>query len=809
MKTLNFILGLKQNGACEVIRKMFMESLSAALGNEYTVGLVSTTYSREEFNAAIAGGEYQVGFVLEKFENDAIGQGAIKAWRRMNPSVRIILLMDNSRICTSKTMGLYEIEYFDGLFLKDFNLSSMVKLLEVGRKKEEAFLYYQLDKYVDYKKEKKVNSNADKEVSVKTNSNSNKDVLVSAGATNPTEHNSDLKPRDTVSDKASDNSSVLLNGEESISTPSNGIGTLSLGNETAVNNDSVGNGDNPTDTDAVSYGKAPDKLDLSMNESEGDFIENHSELSLSTDNSSIENESSDTIADDSVEIGADIQEPSGVTEMVTPEKNTDSEHAEKSVDEKSLETEESAEEYFDEEFFGKDDDEGHRFTDATSSTVEDKKSVTKSIVVTNHSIPGKQRFENIFASVSSVDEYLKSRTEEIYGDKKKHIKMDDVDRFFLDSYNDFAKQYKVVFDDVASGKSPFSTLEDYLWDFIENLPTSASMKGQVLNKFYEYVLGYDVLSELLSDESITEIHVVSYDKIRVKQNGNRCDTTYSFFDKERYLNFCRLLLMRNSNNLAVDGVVKEYTDMSYSKDYLLHIMLTSEHISANKLPELRIKKSIVKKRTLTDLVTQKKASKADAAYLIHAIRGTKGILVCGGPVSGKTTLINALIDYIPQTKNGAVVQYKNELSSPIHPEISIQNSISYKGENAVVNFTVKDIIRTLHHTDTNYLIIGEIRDSELVEVYESAINGMTVVGSMTCLGPEDGLLKIAQKVSLEQHKSLQEVLTSLCEKIGTIVFMENLRIKTIYSIVGVDEQNRILLEDSKSLYSLEKKPKRK
>ena len=60
-----------------------------------------------------------------------------------------------------------------------------------------------------------------------------------------------------------------------------------------------------------------------------------------------------------------------------------------------------------------------------------------------------------------------------------------------------------------------------------------------------YAWGYDVLTPLINLDAVIEIHVIDFDKIRVKTKKGRNSTPLSFLSREHYLRFIRNIELRN------------------------------------------------------------------------------------------------------------------------------------------------------------------------------------------------------------------------------------------------------------------------
>lgn len=97
-------------------------------------------------------GECDLLICSENFDGARIGTGTLRRWKNVNNTVHTILVMDDGKKGSSKVMGLFELDYFDALFLSDFKSKMIKSLVKEGRTKENAFHYYGLDDYIDLRK---------------------------------------------------------------------------------------------------------------------------------------------------------------------------------------------------------------------------------------------------------------------------------------------------------------------------------------------------------------------------------------------------------------------------------------------------------------------------------------------------------------------------------------------------------------------------------------------------------------------------------------------------------------------------------
>lgn len=105
---------------------------------------------------AISSNAYDVLICKEMLNKKPIGAGTIKAWKKLNENVRIILIVGNDKKAGDKLRSLYVANYYDALYLMDFaqpNNNELSRIIQSGRSAEEAVAYYDLKNNVRFMEE--------------------------------------------------------------------------------------------------------------------------------------------------------------------------------------------------------------------------------------------------------------------------------------------------------------------------------------------------------------------------------------------------------------------------------------------------------------------------------------------------------------------------------------------------------------------------------------------------------------------------------------------------------------------------------
>lgn len=447
---------------------------------------------------------------------------------------------------------------------------------------------------------------------------------------------------------------------------------------------------------------------------------------------------------------------------------------------------EGQEESYDSEFF---EEERAQFS-STTQTKTKSPSRNASLIYKATPSKGRRSLDQILKTDASMQGYLAKKEKEIVSrQKRREKKASRLDICFDVAFQSFSAQYGVAFDELAMGKMNWGGFDQKLYPYIESLSATASEKSEVLENFRAFTMGYDVLEPLLNDPGVTDIHVLDAQHVRVKKEGKRCDTSVFFYGEGRYDRFCSQLLLRNRDRFSSDGTTKVFTDEAYSEDFLVQVSITEGEVSTSRNIEINIRKTLKNKLSFAQLIEQGRMSPVQAASILYGIGSDKGIIICGPTSVGKTTIMNAMLDHIPDTKNGIVIQYRDELIAGTHPELSIQHPIVETDTRNGVDFVslAKDALLL----DVDYIIFGDIKGSEAEQFYIGATSGYVVWGCVTSVSAEDALRKIAMYAQNQGSNVLQ----ILIDKIGLVVFIDEWDIKHVYSIEGIDVSGDIRFKE--------------
>jgi pilus assembly protein CpaF len=106
--------------------------------------------------------------------------------------------------------------------------------------------------------------------------------------------------------------------------------------------------------------------------------------------------------------------------------------------------------------------------------------------------------------------------------------------------------------------------------------------------------------------------------------------------------------------------------------------------------------------------------------LRHAIEGNRNVLISGGTATGKTTLLNALSAFIPDSDRMIVIEETVEI------QIAKDNVVRFEARHGQPNLpavTIRDLLRAALRHRPDRIILGEVRGGEAFDLLQALNTG--------------------------------------------------------------------------------------
>ncbi|MBN1566807.1 MAG: CpaF family protein [Acidobacteria bacterium] len=155
-------------------------------------------------------------------------------------------------------------------------------------------------------------------------------------------------------------------------------------------------------------------------------------------------------------------------------------------------------------------------------------------------------------------------------------------------------------------------------------------------------------------------------------------------------------------------------------------------IVIRKFPENRL--------SLHDLVRFGSVDSSGSEILEAIVRLGRNLLISGGTGSGKTTLLNALCSFIPAGDVVVTVEDAREIS--IYNELWVALETKHAVDADDREVTLRDLVRTSLRLNPRWVIVGEVRGPEALDLVRSFNTGHSGAGTIHANSAYDALLAL-------------------------------------------------------------------
>jgi pilus assembly protein CpaF len=257
----------------------------------------------------------------------------------------------------------------------------------------------------------------------------------------------------------------------------------------------------------------------------------------------------------------------------------------------------------------------------------------------------------------------------------------------------------------------------------EEAPLSPSERALLERQIADDILGYGPLEPYLQDASVTEIMVNGYDQLYVERLGVIEETDASFLDDAHLLRIIDRIVSQVGRRVDESSpmVDARLPDGSRVNAIISPLALRG--------PSLTIRKFAQDALTLESLVELGTMTPQTADFLAQCVRGKLNLLISGGTGTGKTTLLNAVSQFVPAGERIVTVEDAAELRLQQRHVVPLESRPpNVEGEGEV---RIRDLVRNALRMRPDRIIVGEVRGAETLDMLQAMNTGHD--GSLTTI----------------------------------------------------------------------------
>jgi pilus assembly protein CpaF len=318
------------------------------------------------------------------------------------------------------------------------------------------------------------------------------------------------------------------------------------------------------------------------------------------------------------------------------------------------------------------------------------------------------------------------------------------------------------------------------------MPLSAPEKEKIQGDLLDEVFGLGPLEALLRDPKISDILVNSKDLVYIERGGKLQRSNIVFRDDRHVMQIIDRIVSKVGRRVDESSpmVDARLPDGSRVNAVIPPLALDGPAVSIRRFGSGPV--------TSDALVQLKSVSPEMMEVLSSAVRARISILISGGTGAGKTTFLNMLSRYIPESERLITIEDAAELQLQQENVVRLETRPpNVEGQGAIRQ---RQLLINSLRMRPDRIIVGEVRGEEAFDMLQAMNTGHE--GSMTTIHantPRDALSRLESMVAMS-NMNLPErtVRQQIASAITVVVQCSRLsdgsrKVMSIAEITGMDE----------------------
>lgn len=275
----------------------------------------------------------------------------------------------------------------------------------------------------------------------------------------------------------------------------------------------------------------------------------------------------------------------------------------------------------------------------------------------------------------------------------------------------------------------------------EAVPLSFAEREQLSREILDEIFGLGPLEPLLKDPTISDILVNRFDRVYVERAGKLEITGLSFKDNQHLMQIIDRIVSRIGRRVDESSpmVDARLQDGSRVNAIIPPLALDGACLSIRRFGRDPI--------TARNMLDNKTMTEPMLEMLSAVVKGRLNVIISGGTGAGKTTVLNVLSGYIPNSERIVTIEDAAELQLKQEHVVRLETrppNIEGKG-----SVRMRQLVINSLRMRPDRIVVGEVRGEEAFDMLQAMNTGHE--GSLTTVhanSPRDALARIENMVSM-------------------------------------------------------------
>jgi pilus assembly protein CpaF len=266
-----------------------------------------------------------------------------------------------------------------------------------------------------------------------------------------------------------------------------------------------------------------------------------------------------------------------------------------------------------------------------------------------------------------------------------------------------------------------------------------AVRDELVASVVDEVLGLGPIEPLILDPAITEVMVNAPDQVFYEKEGRLYLSSVRFRDQGHIMRIVERIVAPLGRRV---DEASPMVDARLADGSRVNVIIPPV---APKSPTVTIRKFQADKMTIEDLIAVGAMTRELAEFFRACVQVRMNIIVSGGTGTGKTTMLNALSSFIPDTERIVTIEDPTELRLQQGHVVSLEArpaSLEGKGE-----VTQRDLVRNSLRMRPDRIIVGEVRGGEAFDMMQAMNTGHEgSLGTIHANSPRDAMARIENMI---------------------------------------------------------------
>ncbi len=303
----------------------------------------------------------------------------------------------------------------------------------------------------------------------------------------------------------------------------------------------------------------------------------------------------------------------------------------------------------------------------------------------------------------------------------------------------------------------------------EQVPLTSAERLRLTREIIDDVLGHGPIQRFLDDPEVTEVMVNRYDSIYVERFGSLQKTDAKFSSDEALRRVIERIVSRVGRRIDESSPL---VDARLADGSRVNAIIPPLAVNG---PSLTIRKFAREALTVQKLVEFGSLSPEMAELLQACVLARMNIIVSGGTGTGKTTLLNVLSSFIPETDRIVTIEDAVELQLQQEHVVRLESrpaNIEGRGE-----VSIRELVRNSLRMRPDRIVVGEVRGGESLDMLQAMNTGHDgSISTVHANSPRDAVARLETLVLMAgMDLPLRAIREQVASAVNLIVHITRLR----------------------------------